>query len=159
MGSFVAISEHYRFRVGDERLTFYKKAGESYEHVLLKALGYALFRPQFPQLEIEKRIGLRYKPDVVALDAHGKPEFWGECGHVGLRKVAWLAKHSGARQIALFKFDITARHFIEQVRAEIEVKYRPPGRLLLFVFAPDSLDEAAEQLNEVPAHWYTRYDI
>lgn len=159
MGSFVPIAEHFRFRLGSERLTLYKKSGESYEHVLMKALGYALFRPQFPQLEIEKRIGLRYKPDLIALDAHGKPEFWGECGQVGLRKIGWLAKHSGARRIALFKLDITAKHFLEQVRAEIEPRYRPPARMQLFVFTPAVLEEVGEDLDEIPAHWYTVYDI
>lgn len=159
MGSFVPIAETFRFRIGAERVTLYKKSGESYEHVLMKALGYTLFRPQFPQLEIERRIGGRYKPDLIALDAQGKPEFWGECGQVSLRKVGWLAKHSGARQVALFKFQITAKHFLEQVRAAVESRYRPAGRLQLFVFAPAILAEAGAVLNEVPAHWYTRHDI
>jgi hypothetical protein len=142
MGSFVPIAETFRFRIGEERLTLFKKSGESYEHVLMKALGYALFRPQYPQLEIERRIGLRYKPDLIALDRHGKPEFWGECG-----------------QVALFKFNITPRHFIEQVRSEIEPRYRPAGRLLLFNFTPSILQEAGEELDEVPSRWYIRYDI
>jgi hypothetical protein len=159
MGSFVPLAETFRFRIGGERLTLYKKSGESYEHVLMKAIGYALFCPQFPQLEIEKRIGLRYKPDLIALDAQGKPEFWGECGQVGLRKIGWLAKHSGARQVALFKFNITAKHFIEQVRAEVEPRYRQAGRLFLFNFTSAILQEAGEELDEVPPRWYTRYDI
>jgi uncharacterized protein YaeQ len=159
MGSFVPIAETFRFHVGDERITLHKKSGESYEHVLMKALGYALYRPQFPQLEIERRIGGRYKPDLIALDKQGKPEFWGECGKVGLRKVAWLAKHSGAQQVVLFKFDITADFFLAQVRAEIEQRYRAAGRLQLYNFSRVILEEAGERLDDVPPHWFTRYDI
>jgi len=159
MGSFVPIAEHFRFLIGDERVTLYKKSGESYEHVLMKAIGYVLYRPHFPQLEIERRIGGRYKPDLIALDEQGKPEFWGECGQVGLRKVAWLAKHSGARQIVLFKFNIATDFFLAQVRAEIEPRYRPAGRLQLCNFSRVVLEEAGERLDEVPPHWFTRYDI
>jgi uncharacterized protein YaeQ len=159
MGSFVPIAETFRFHIGSERLTLHKKSGESYEHVLMKAIGYALYRPQFPQLEIERRIGGRYKPDLIALDQQGKPEFWGECGKVGLRKVAWLAKHSGARQVVLFKFDITAEFFLAQVRAEIKSCYRTAGRLQLYNFSRVILEEAGERLDDVPPHWFTRYDI
>lgn len=159
MGSGVHFSKTYHFRIRGERLTVHKKHGESYEHVLMKTLGYALFRPVYPQLEIERRTGGRYKPDLVALDEQGKPEFWGECGHVGLRKIVWLAKHSGARHLALFKMDITAKHFIEQVRHEVEPRYRPPARIVLFNFDASVVKEAAEELTEVPAAWYERYEI
>jgi uncharacterized protein YaeQ len=159
MGSDIHFSKTYHFRIRGERLTVYKKNGESYEHVLMKTLGYAMFRPRYPQLEVERRIGLRYKPDLVALDEQGKAEFWGECGHVGLRKVSWLAKHSGARHLALFKMNITAKHFIEQVRAEVEPRYRPPTRIVLFNFDALVVQEVGEELTDVPAAWYERYDI
>lgn len=125
----------------------------------MKALGYTIFRPQFPHLEIEKRIGLRYKPDLIALDDHGKAEFWGECGKVSLRKIGWIAKHSGARQLALFKFDITPQHFISQVRAEVEARYRTPSRITLFNFDRIILDEAGTELDDVPQSWYKQFDI
>ncbi len=159
MGSAVHLSKTYHLRVAGERLTVYKKNGESYEHVLMKCLGYAMFRPLYPKLEIEKRIGLRYKPDLIALDDYGKAEFWGECGHVGLRKVVWLAKHSGAKRIALFKFNIAARHFIEQLRAEIEPRYRPPLRITLFNFDPIVVEEVTEEIDEIPTHWRETYEI
>lgn len=159
MGSAVNLSESYRFRIAGELLTFFKKYGESYEHVLMKALGYAMFRPTHPTLEIEKGIGVRYKPDLIALDAHGKPAFWGECGHVGLRKVSWLAKHSGARQIAIFKLGIVARHFISQLHEAIEPRYRPPSRICLINFGAAVIHEVGEDLHEIPEHWYERHEI
>ena len=38
---------------------------------------------------VEVAIGDRYKPDVIALDATGIPQFWGEAGQVGEAK--WRA--------------------------------------------------------------------
>lgn len=159
MGSAVNFAKTYHFRIAGQRITLYKKNGESYEHVLMKALGFAMFRPQFPNLEIEKRIGLRYKPDLIALNELGKAEFWGECGQVGLRKIAWIAKHSGTRQLALFKFNITADHFIAQVRDEVEARYRPPSRIRLFNFDSIVMKAAGEEFTEIPESWYERIDI
>ncbi|MEP7342524.1 MAG: hypothetical protein ABI977_32650 [Acidobacteriota bacterium] len=159
MGSAVNFAKTYHFRIAGQRITLYKKNGESYEHVLMKALGYAMFRPQFPNLEIEKRIGLRYKPDLIALNELGKAEFWGECGQVGLRKIAWIAKHSGTQQLALFKFNITAGHFIAQVRDEVEARYRPPSRIRLFNFDSIVMKAAGEEFTEIPESWYERIDI
>jgi hypothetical protein len=96
---------------------------------------------------------------LVALSENGRPAFWGECGHVGLRKVLWLAKHSGAHRIALFKFDIAARHFIAQVREEVAARYRPAGRITLFNFDPVVLEEAGTEITRIPEHWYETHDI
>lgn len=159
MASGVHFSKTYQFRIAGERVTLHKKIGESYEHVLMKALAYALFRPQFPKLVIEQRIGLRYKPDLVALNDLGKAEFWGECGQVGLRKISWIAKHSGVHQLALFKFDIIPNHFISQVRDQVEARYRPPQRIRLFNFNSNVLNQAGEEFDEVPEIWYQRFDI
>jgi uncharacterized protein YaeQ len=159
VGSSVYFSKTYHFRIAGQRVTLYKKNGESYEHVLMKALGYAMFRPRFPKLEIERRIGLRYKPDLVALNDLGRAEFWGECGQVGLRKIGWIAKHSGTQQLALFKFDIIADHFIAQVREEVDARYRPPSRIRLFNFNPFVIKEAGEEFDEVPESWYERLEI
>lgn len=159
LASGVHFSKTYQFRIAGERVTLHKKTGESYEHVLMKALGYALFRPHFPKLVIEHRIGLRYKPDLVSLNDLGRAEFWGECGQVGLRKIAWIAKHSGVQQLALFKFDIIPNHFIAQVRDEVEPRYRTPQRIRLFNFGSIVLEEAGEEFDDVPAHWYQQFEI
>lgn len=159
VGSAVNLSKTYHFRIAGQRVTLYKKNGESYEHVLMKALGYAMFRPQFPNLEIERRIGLRYKPDLVALNPLGKAEFWGECGQVALRKVGWIAKHSGARKLVLFKFNIVAEPFVTQVRQELDSRYRPPERIRLYNFNPVVLAEAGEAFDCIPLDWYEKFDI
>ena len=54
------------FQLSGERVRLWQKTGESYEHILMKALAYAMFAGKYPQLEIEKAVGLRYKPDLIA---------------------------------------------------------------------------------------------
>jgi hypothetical protein len=70
-----------------------KRAGESTAHVILKAIAYARFAPDYPDLRIEVPIGLRYKPDLVSLDEYGVPRLWVECGQVDRDKVRWLLRH------------------------------------------------------------------
>ncbi|HYE76215.1 MAG TPA: hypothetical protein VEF04_22910, partial [Blastocatellia bacterium] len=131
MGSALRLSELYHFRIHDTSLKLYKRVGESNEHVLMKALGYALFNKAYPALDIERDLGWRYKPDLVALDDQGGIDFWGECGSVGLRKIGWLAKHSRAQRIVFFKWGLTvqaAQSFISQVQDEVLERYRPDAR-------------------------------
>lgn len=162
MGSFVKLSDTYHLRLAGERLTLYKRAGESYEHVLMKALGYALFRPTYPTLEIERCIGLRYKPDLIALDVMQQIELWGECGVVSFRKIAWLAKHTRARRIVIFKFAQTLQavsQWIQSLQAEVALRYRPTMRLSLINFAARVMDEVNKEINEVPGSWYQSHKI
>ena len=99
----------YDFTLRGRRVRLWKRLGESYEHVLLKALGYALFMDRYPTLEIERSVGLRYKPDLVATGGAGaRFDFWGECGAVSVRKIAWLLKHAGVGQLVIFKLRVNA---------------------------------------------------
>jgi hypothetical protein len=141
------------------RVRLWQRAGESYGHVLLKALGYAMFVGEYPQLEIELRVGLRYKPDLVARSdgAGARFPFWGECGMVSMRKVAWLLKHGGVGRLALFKIDCGVGAFVRELREAVEPRYREGGRLVLFNFAEDIESLSAERRFEsVPESWYTK---
>ena len=162
MGSFVKLSDTYHLRIAGERLTLYKRAGESYEHVLMKALGYAMYHPSYPGLEIERRLGLRYKPDLVALNETQQITFWGECGSVSFRKIAWLAKHSHAQRIVIFKFAQTLQavsQWIQSLQAEVESRYRPANRLSLINFDASVIDQVDKEINEVPTNWYQLHKI
>ena len=66
------------FYLAGNRIRLWQRTGESYEHVLMKALGYAMFAGEYPNLEIEVKVGLRYKPDLIAVKSGGDFEFWGE---------------------------------------------------------------------------------
>src|SRR5215203_1046860 len=43
------------FNLAGKRMRLWQRTGESYEHILMKALGYAMFAPRYPNLEIETK--------------------------------------------------------------------------------------------------------
>ena len=148
------------FYLAGERVRLWQRTGESYEHVLMKALGYAMFSDTYPTLEIEVRVGLRYKPDLVARDAGGEFLFWGEAGSNSLRKTAWLLKHTRIKKLVLFKIGQNANQIVAQLREEIPQKYRQKGRLILINFAADIVNlTAAKQIEKVSKDWFTETKI
>lgn len=162
----------FDFELAGRRVRLWKRPGESYEHVLLKALGYAMFVGEFPSLEVELAVGLRYKPDLVALagspggaDAGGVGRgarflFWGECGMVTMRKVAWLLKHAGVERLALFKIDCGVAPLLKELRASVDERYRGGARLVLVNFVGDIAERAADRrVARVPPAWYTKVEI
>jgi hypothetical protein len=143
----------------------WQRPGETYGHVLMKALGYAMFVGEYPGLEIELSVGLRYKPDLVALNqsvggrarAGARFLFWGECGLVTMRKVAWLLKHGDTERLVLFKIDCGVAPFVRELRTAVGPRYREGGRLMLVNFAADIAERAAERrIVDVPENWYTK---
>ena len=158
---------HYDFELAGRRVRLWQRTGESYGHVLLKALGYAMFAAEYPRLEIELRVGLRYKPDLVSRAAEGaggagesdgaRFPFWGECGMVSMRKVVWLLKHGGVGRLALFKIDCGPAAIVKELRAAVEPRYREGGRLVVFNFAEDIERLSADRrIERVPEEWYTK---
>lgn len=79
-------------RAHGKQVVFVKKSNERPEHVIMKALLWALYLPRYPRMGVEIAIGDRYKPDVVQLDERGNPQFWGEAGEVGEDKIRSLVK-------------------------------------------------------------------
>ncbi len=154
----------YDFELVGRRVRLWQRRGESYGHVLMKALGYAMFAPRYPNLEIELPVGLRYKPDLVALnDAGGagaRFRFWGECGMVSMRKVAWLLKHGDTERLVLFKIGCGVSAYTRELRDSVGTRYREGGRLTLVNFVADVAERADERrVTEVPAGWYETVEV
>lgn len=150
----------YDFELAGRRVRLWKRAGEGYEHVLMKALGYAMFVREFPQLLIEERVGLRYQPDLVARDDAGRFLFWGECGANSLRKTVWLLKHAGVERLVLFKIGRGLTQLAEMLRAAIAPRYRAPERVLLINFSEEVVGHTLERrIERVPNEWYTQVTI
>jgi hypothetical protein len=152
----------YLFELAGRDVRLWQRPGETYGHVLMKALGYAMFVGEYPGLEIELPVGLRYKPDLVALNdaGVGRPRsgarflFWGECGLVTMRKVAWLLKHGDTERLVLFKID-SGVAFVRELRSTVEPRYRERGRLTLVNFVADIVGRAADRrVERVPESWY-----
>ncbi|HYP53867.1 MAG TPA: hypothetical protein VEQ42_10030 [Pyrinomonadaceae bacterium] len=153
---------HYDFELAGRRVRLWQRLGEGYGHVLMKALGFAMFVGEFPGLEIERRVGLRYKPDLVAESGGGawRFAFWGECGLVSVRKVAWLLKHGGVERLVLFKLGTNVAPLVAELRETVGERYRPPGRVRVVNFAHDIAELAADRrVARVPASWYTTSDV
>ncbi|HEV2764921.1 MAG TPA: hypothetical protein VGV38_18205 [Pyrinomonadaceae bacterium] len=149
---------HYDFELAGRRVRLWQRPGEGYAHVLMKALGFAMFVGEYPELEIERRVGLRYKPDLVAETNGGARRFafWGECGLVSVRKVAWLLKHGSVERLVLFKTGFNVAPLAFELRGAIDERYRPPGRLSVVNFSADIAALAADRrVGRVPPRWYT----
>jgi len=151
----------YDFELAGRRVRLWQRTGESYEHVLMKALGYAMFVAEFPALEIERRVGLRYKPDLVARGAGREFDapfaFWGECGQTAVRKVNWLLKHAGVARLVLFKMISNPAALVEELRAAVDARYREGERLVVINFAFDIVERTRERrISRVHESWYTR---
>ena len=146
----------HRFETANGTIRLWQQRGESYEHVLMKALGYAMHIQEFPSLEVERGVGLRYKPDLIAFASDGSFDFWGECGLITIRKAVWVAKHSGAKRLTIFKIGHDLDQLTNQLRQEIEPKYRESGRLRIVNFVRDIRDlTASRQIAKVSTDWYT----
>ncbi|MBA2339577.1 MAG: hypothetical protein H0V88_04225 [Pyrinomonadaceae bacterium] len=153
----------YDFELAGERVRLWKRVGESYEHVLMKALCYAMFVNDFPGLEIERSVGLRYKPDLVARNENGRFIFWGECGQTSVRKIAWLLKHAGVERLVLFKIATGQGRPIalaNELRDSIDERYRASGRVEIISFISDIVARTIERrIVRVPRSWYNRITV
>ena len=101
----LALGRKWTFQAHGRRTVFVKKPREHASHVLVKALLWALYLPDYPDLAVEVPVGDRYKPDLVAVGPGGRPRFWGESGHVGRAKVRALARRYPATHFALGRWE------------------------------------------------------
>lgn len=147
----------YDFELAGEKVRLWQRLGESYEHVLLKALGYAMFFGEYPNLEIEKRVGLRYKPDLVAQNENGEFIFWGEAGENSIKKTLWLLKHARVERLVLLKLAISETQFIKQLREEIPPRYRENDKLFVINFTKTIVALTSDRkIKEVSPEWYVK---
>ena len=150
----------HEFVLAGQKVKLWQRPGESYQHILMKALGYAMFVKQYPTLEIEIKVDLRYKPDLVAFSANREFKFWGECGQNSIRKTVWLLKHTRTEKLVLFKIAQNTDSLIKQLQTEIEEKYRPSGRVKLINFVKEITDLTAnKQIEKVSRDWYRETEI
>jgi hypothetical protein len=144
------------FQLAGNRVRLWQRTGESYNHVLMKALGYAMFVGKYPDLEIETNIGLRYKPDLIVRGAENEYPLWGEAGANSIRKTLWILKHTRTRRLVLFKIGQNREQLIKQLRAEIPSKYRAGERLTVINFVSDIANlTASRQIEKVAKDWFS----
>ena len=122
----------YTFRVDDRKLVLIKKAVESRRHVLMKAMLWALYLPEYPDLQVEVPIGYKYKPDLVQMDADG-PLFWAEAGRVGTEKLRRLLKRFPRTHFALAAWGSHLAALETRIRRQTrDVKRPAPVDVIVF---------------------------
>ena len=128
----------WTFRAHGKQMVFVKKVLEGDTHVFVKAMLWALFLPDYPDLSVEIPIGYRYKPDLVQMDDSGIPEFWGEAGKVGARKIRTLIRRFRSTHLVFAKWNMNLAPFQKMVKKEMSYTHRK-APVDLISFPPDSV--------------------
>ena len=133
MNQELELRRKWTFRAHGKQTVFIKKAFESDSHVLMKALIWALFLPDYPNLSVEIQIGHRFKPDLVQMDDDGQPVFWGEAGRVSQRKMQALVQRFRTTHFVFAKWDRNLAPFHKVLRkARKSIKRTAPVELISF---------------------------
>jgi hypothetical protein len=133
MSSDLFLRRKLTLRTAGDQVVFVKRPMESIEHVIMKALLWALYAEEYPQRSVEIRIGDRYKPDVVSLDGTDNPVFWAEAGKVGEAKIRSLARRFPSTHFAMGKWDTALEPYAAIIRdACSQAKRRAPFDLIRF---------------------------
>jgi hypothetical protein len=139
MDSDVLLPQKFTYQAHGRKVVFVKKAVESPQHVLMKALLWALYLPRYPGLQVEVPVGLRYRPDVVETDAEARPLFWGEAGKVSARKMRTLVGRYRSTHFAFAKWQTDLTPF-EGIIAGAVAGKRRTAPLDLICFPADSAE-------------------
>jgi hypothetical protein len=132
-----AIPRKLTVRAGGRKLVLVKRPGESDRHVLLKALVFGLYVTHYPDLAVERPIGHRYRPDLVALDGDERPVFWAECGETARAKIAHLVRTFPATHLVFAKQAVVLEPYVGMVLDSLPVRQRP-APVELLNFPPDA---------------------
>ena len=114
----------FTFRVGGQKQVFAKQPVEHFRHVVMKALLWALYLPEYTQLQVEVSIGNKYKPDLVALGAE-EPLFWAEAGRVGNTKLRRVLDRFPRTHFAFAVWGSSLRSMIGRIQRQSRGVLRP----------------------------------
>ncbi|NDJ85990.1 MAG: hypothetical protein GYB66_08900 [Chloroflexi bacterium] len=133
MSNLPVVPRKWQLKAHGEKNVFVKSPGESPAHIVMKALLWALYLPDYPGMRVEVRIGDRYKPDLISLDSQGNPVFWGEAGKVSPDKIQSIARRFPSTHFALAKWDTSLAPHIQHVAAALnDLRREAPFDLIRF---------------------------
>ena len=129
----LALRRKWTLRAHGRQMIFVKRPHEQTSHVVMKAMLWALYLPQYVELSIETPLAGRYEPDVVSLDRDERPRFWGEAGQVTPAKIRALAKRYRRTHFAIAKWATRmAPHLAIINKAVAGIERSAPIDLLIF---------------------------
>ena len=138
MSAQILTRRKWKLYARDQHIVIVKGTQERFVHPLMKALLWALYLPEYPNISVEIHIGDRFKPDVVAfapgLDLRaGSPVFWGEAGQVNRHKIVSLVRRYPNTHFALAKWNTRLKPHINIVeKALASTKREAPFDLINF---------------------------
>ena len=134
-------------------MIFVKRPQEQTSHVVMKALVWGLYLPEYPDLSIETPLADRYEPDVASLNADRRPRFWGEAGQVTPVKIRSLVKRYRTTHFAIAKWATRlAPHLAIVKKAVAGIERSAPIDLLIFP------EDAAERFIDSSGTIRVRHD-
>ena len=150
----------WRIQAEGRSVVLPKRANEKASHVWLKGFLWYLYLPDYPHALVEKEIGHRYKPDVVAFaeDWHEYPShsplFWAEAGQVAQQKLETLFRQFPATHFAVAKWgnpgpwaDLLRKITrLEKRRAPVDLLFFPEDSLERFVSTSGEVSLTLEQV-------------
>ncbi|PSQ95347.1 MAG: hypothetical protein BRD55_10800 [Bacteroidetes bacterium SW_9_63_38] len=136
-------------RAHDDQIVLVKRKQERVEHVWMKAFLWALYLPDYPTLSVEVSVDDRYKPDVVSTDRQrGRPQFWGEAGHVGPDKIEDLLPRYPGTHFAVAKWNRSLNRTQDLVDPALRNASRS-APVDLIRFPPDSADRFIDEKGQI----------
>ena len=129
-----ALRRKLTFRAHGATLVLIKRPAESAEHVLQKALVWALYLPAYPDLRVEVPLPgpERYKPDLLSLDGE-RPRFWGECGVVSVAKLNDLLRRYRTTSFLFSKWNMPVDPFAALIERALKgLRRSAPVELICF---------------------------
>ncbi|MBN1688375.1 MAG: YaeQ family protein [Candidatus Omnitrophica bacterium] len=144
--------EKYTFQLCSERIqqkkkmVFVKSSSETQGHVILKLLGYMLF--YHPDLRVEAKVGMHYKPDLALDGDGGVPSLWIDCGYIALKKAEKLAHQLKRTRFVIIK---KTNREIENFKKLVDKRFED-STVEYLAFEPafvDRLAGALRRINEV----------
>ncbi|MCW5868011.1 MAG: hypothetical protein KIS61_12185 [Candidatus Eremiobacteraeota bacterium] len=150
----------WRIQAHGRSLVLPKRAHEKASHVWLKGFLWFLYLPLYPHALVEKEIGHRFKPDVVAFAEswHDYPAqlplFWAEAGQVARQKLETLFRQFPATHFAVAKWgnagpwaDLLRKITrLERRRAPVDLLHFPADSLERFVSASGEITLTLDQV-------------
>jgi len=131
-----------------EKIVLESRSTESVRHIALKILTYLWFRAEAAPLPlvIERSVGQRHKPDMVAMDpATGSIRLWIDCGQIEPKRLARILKANANARVLVLKASIReARLYARSASPAIPPDAR--DRLRYLGFDEGFLVEFAETL-------------
>jgi len=152
-----AMGKSYHFKVDKESLSIYKEPNEHYVKTFMQVLGYYLYKPDYPTLQISSNTYKRYKSDLIALDYESEPTFWGTCFERDYQKIEYLCRHTNIQKVVFFEIADDITPFIQLLRNKIHYKYHEILEIVNFV--PEIIHYIDPEEVIVVDDWFTRINL